>query len=158
MALVHEQLYQSTDLAHIQAAGYVQQLGNQLLRSFQSATAAVHVRFAIDDIRLDIDRAIPLGLIVNELVSNSLKHAFPNNLAGEIWVTLHGDSTGALTLTVGDSGIGMPPSLDMIHTESLGLQLVQALAQQVSGDLCWEHGAGTIATLTIPERTAGHAS
>jgi two-component sensor histidine kinase len=155
MALVHEQLYQSTDLAHIEAARYVQLLVNYLMRAFQSATPAVRVRFAIDKIVLDIDRAIPLGLIINELVSNSLKHAFPNNQAGEIWVALHSDASGILTLTVGDTGIGMPPDLDVMQVDSLGLELVRALAQQLHGDLRWERGTGTIVALTIPALLAG---
>lgn len=157
MALVHEQLYRSTDLAHIHAADYMQLLVNQLMRSFQPATATVRVRLVIDEILLDIERAIPLGLIVNELVSNSLKHAFPNNRAGEIWVALHRDAKPLLTLTIGDTGIGMPSDLDAMRAGSLGLELVQALAKQLHGDLCWERRGGTIVTLTIPEQRDGEA-
>jgi len=151
MALVHEQLYQSADLAHIAASGYVQLLVNQLMRSFQSDVATVRVRFAIDEILLDIDRAIPLGLIINELVSNSLKHAFPDDRSGEITVDLHRTSARTLTLVVGDTGIGMPSDPAALRMGSLGLELVRALAKQLHGDLRWEQRAGMIVTLTILE-------
>ena len=152
MALVHEQLYQSTDLARIDAASYVQLLASYLMRSFQSASTTIDMRFAIDAIMLDIDRAIPLGLIINELVSNSLKHAFPNHAGGEIWVAMHYDAKRTLTLTVGDTGIGMPSDPDTLQAGSLGLRLVQALAQQLGGQLSWDREAGTVVTLNVRDR------
>jgi two-component sensor histidine kinase len=157
MALVHEQLYQSADLAFVDAPGFVQLLVNQLVRSLRPAASAIDVHLAVDAIQLDIDQAIPLGLIINELVSNIFKHAFPNSLAGEIRVTLNRDAGASLTLVVGDSGVGLPAHLDLLQTNSLGLQLVQELAQQMHGKLCWECHGGTIVTLTIPERIADRA-
>jgi two-component sensor histidine kinase len=89
----------------------------------------------VGDIQMGIDRAIPYGLIINELVSNAIKHAFPDGRRGEIAISLRADDRGGLTLTVADNGVGLPPGLDFRNTETLGLQLVNLLTKQLKGEL-----------------------
>ncbi len=93
---------------------------------------------------LNLDIAIPLGLIVNELVTNSFKHAFPADASGEIFVELHKVKDGKYLLVVGDNGVGMPADFDIDRTSSLGLQLVQALAQQINSQVTVEREKGTV--------------
>ena len=86
----------------------------------------------VGDFQMGIDRAIPCGLIINELVSNAMKHAFPNGRSGEIAIRLHADESDWITLTVAHDGVGAPPGLDLSKTESLGLQLVSLLCETVA--------------------------
>jgi two-component sensor histidine kinase len=104
---------------------------------------AVTLHLDIDPISLDIDRATPCGLIINELVSNSLIYAFPNGKAGEIRIELHEDAHKQIALTVSDNGIGLPKELDFRDTESLGLQLVNTLADQIQGTITLVRNGGT---------------
>jgi two-component sensor histidine kinase len=102
------------------------------------------IRLTIDvgEVSLSVDEAIPCGLIINELISNSLKHAFPDDRGGEITVTCRIGEDGRITLTVSDNGIGLPPGLDVENTETLGLQLVAMLVKQLHGriELSGDHG------------------
>jgi two-component sensor histidine kinase len=151
MALVHERLYQSADLAHVDFAGYVQSLSAYLVRAYSAGSKgtgqADEVRLLLDvpgDVQLGIDQAIPCGLIINELVSNALKHAFPDpDLAAEIFVALRPDADGRLTLLVRDNGVGFPPDFDFSTPTSLGLQLVHTLAHQLGGEAELAQGVGT---------------
>jgi two-component sensor histidine kinase len=134
MALIHEKLYQSRDLAQIDFAEYVHKLTTYLLQSYNVSTHMVQVRLKVEGaVLLGVDRAIPCGLIVNELVSNALKYAFPAHQNGEIYVELYLEPAGRLTLIVGDNGVGFPPDLDFRQTDSLGLQLVNNLVRQLDG-------------------------
>ena len=143
MALIHEKLYQSKDLARIDFAEYVRHLTTHLFRSYGVNSHAVGLKINVDKVLLDIDTAIPCGLIVNELVSNSLKYAFPPGVAGEICVDLHRENDGTLALLVSDNGAGLPPDFDVRQTESLGLQLVSTLADQLAGTITLDHNGGT---------------
>lgn len=134
MALIHEQLYQSEDLAKIDLAQYVKNLIANLCNSYDIYNSAIQVKTAIDEIFLNIDTAIPCGLMLNELISNALKHAFPGNRKGEININLHLENN-YVNLTVKDDGIGISPDLDIDKTTSLGLQLVKALTRQLQGTL-----------------------
>ncbi len=134
MALIHEQLYQSEDLAKIDLAQYVQNLVANLCNSYDIYNSAIQVKTAIDEIYLNIDTAIPCGLMLNELISNALKHAFPGNRKGEINISLRLENN-YVNLTVSDDGIGISPDLDIDKTTSLGLQLVKALTRQLQGTL-----------------------
>jgi len=133
MALVHEKLYQSTNLSEIDLGDYIRDLGALLLQS-----SAANDRIAIvvigTPILLSIETAVPCGLIVNELLSNALKHAFPGGRHGLIHVQLHSDN-GSRMITVRDDGIGLPPDIDVESAETLGLRLVRALAQQIDGSI-----------------------
>jgi hypothetical protein len=133
MALIHEKLYQAKDLAHVDLAEYVQNLLSYLLRSYSAQAGSIQLDAHIDNIFLDIDLAMPCGLIINELVSNALKHAFPNGRAGRIEVGLHKMDDDHVQLWVRDNGIGFPTILNDRQSSSLGLQLVSALVQQLDG-------------------------
>jgi two-component sensor histidine kinase len=150
MALVHEQLYRAHDLAHIDFATYLRDLAASVLRSYEGRSSQIRLMFDIDDVvALDIDTAIPLGLILTELVSNSIKHAFRDGRAGTIAVGLHSDAE-SLVLSVRDDGVGIPESLDPRAAGSLGLQLVDDLTQQLGGALSIERCAGACFQVRIP--------
>ena len=150
MALVHEKLYESKDLARIDFAEYVRSMTGYLLSLHGTGDG---VRFTIDikDILLDINTAIPCGLIVNELVSNSLKYAFPKGRKGEIYIGLHSAEDDKLILTVKDNGVGLPKGLDFRKTESLGMQLVIMLTEQLDGSIEVDKKKGTTFKITFAD-------
>jgi PAS domain S-box-containing protein len=147
MTLIHEKLYRSKDLANIDVAEYIQNLSSNLFRSYSAGR--VNLRTQVDDILLGVDTAIPCGLIINELVSNSLKHAFPEK-QGEILVNLHRDN-GKFTLIVRDNGVGLPEHVDFRNTDSLGLQLVCTLTDQLEGEIELNRAGGTEFKITFGE-------
>ncbi len=144
MALIHERLYGSGNLSSIDFAEYLNSLMNHLSYSYGANGGRISARTDIEDLSLNIDIAIPLGLIVNELVTNSYKHAFPGEAAGEIFVELHKVSEKGYLLVVGDNGAGMPHDFDLDRTPSLGLQLVHALVQQTNSQVTIEREKGTV--------------
>jgi two-component sensor histidine kinase len=142
MALIHERLYRSRDLSRIDLGEYVQSLSSFLIRSYRAYTRAVQLRVDADDVALSIDAAVPCGLIINELMSNALKHAFPDGREGEIRVAIKADN-GLVQLSVGDNGVGFPDDVDFRETESLGLQLVNTLVDQLDGTVALRVNGGT---------------
>jgi two-component sensor histidine kinase len=149
MALIHETLYQSSHTSEIDFAIYVRDLVSQLIRSYNIQSDRITLQLHIDDLLLDINKAIPCGLILNELISNALKHAFPAGRMGEIYVELRTDGAQKVTIVVRDTGIGFPSDMDFRNTESLGLQLVSTLIEQLDGTMELERGDGTTFTLTF---------
>ncbi|HSB52491.1 MAG TPA: histidine kinase dimerization/phosphoacceptor domain -containing protein, partial [Dissulfurispiraceae bacterium] len=143
MALIHEKLYTSTDLTMVDFPEYISTLATYLFHSYRVTSGIISLKTDVDNVSLNIDTAIPCGLIVNELISNSLKHAFPPGGKGEIWISLHPDEGGAFTLVIGDDGIGFPEGLDFRNTESLGLQLVNTLVEQLDGSIDLDRSHGT---------------
>ena len=135
MALVHEKLYQSKDMAHIHFSDYLRSLATFLFHFWQVNEERVRLDMRIANILLDINTAIPLGLIVNELVSNSLEHAFPSGRVGEIRLRLVALDPTQFELLVEDDGIGLPAGLDIARSETLGLQLVTLLVDQLDGTI-----------------------
>jgi PAS domain S-box-containing protein len=152
MALIHETLYQSQDLARLDLALYIHTLSAQLVQSYNVDPQRITVRIQVEPVVLDIDQAIPCGLILNELLSNAFKYAFPQNCTGDVHVELHADTAQQATLVVRDNGIGFPDEIDFRHTESLGLQLVAMLTEQLQGTIALERADGTTFTLTFPVR------
>jgi two-component sensor histidine kinase len=148
MALVHERLYQSKDLARIDFAEYARNLASYIFRSYGVNSDLIKPEIHVDDIALGIDAAVPCGLILNELVSNSLKHAFPNGKKGQIRVGLSADND-KFTLMVSDNGVGFPKDLDFRNTESLGLQLVNTLVAQLEGTIELDRSMGTAFEITF---------
>jgi PAS domain S-box-containing protein len=156
MALIHERLYQSKDLATIDFGDYTRSLTTHLFQSYGLSQDIV-LNIEVDSLYLDIDTAIPCGLMVNELVSNALKHAFlaegtktnEREASGEIRVALH-RSGDVLRLRVSDNGVGLPEEVTIGETKTLGLTLVQALTSQLEGTLEIERQPGTIFTITFP--------
>jgi PAS domain S-box-containing protein len=144
MALIHERLYQSKDFTRIDVADYVQNLTNHLFITYGISKDAVKLKMNIKDIFLDINTAIPCALIINELVSNSLKHAFPNGKKGEIQISMSPLSKDEIELVVGDNGVGMLEDANLKNTKSLGLYLVSMLAEdQLHGEIKLDKTEGT---------------
>jgi two-component sensor histidine kinase len=131
IALVHEKLYQSADLSHVDFNDYTTSLLDNLFETFDAGERGISKTIDVGAIRLSVDVAIPCGLIVNELVTNALKHAFPGGRAGTVRVILREGPDGALDLTVGDDGVGLPEGIDPRKTSSLGLDLVFTFADQL---------------------------
>lgn len=134
MALIHEELYQSGDMSTIDFADYTRNLLNFLSKSYVMQSKAIKLNSKIENVYLGMDTAIPLGMIINELVSNSLKHGYPDAVEGNVNVTLELDGN-EFTLNVSDDGIGFPENVDFRQTTSLGLQLVTILVDQINGTI-----------------------
>ncbi len=144
MALIHEKLYLSENLANINFSDYVRDFTAVLFNSYSHVSRNVSLKLNLENCLPDIDRAIPCGLILNELVSNSLEHAFPDNKEGEIYIELKCSQGGTLTLTVKDNGIGLPGHIDPVNRDSLGLNLVFTLAErQLKGSVNVNRNRGT---------------
>jgi PAS domain S-box-containing protein len=149
MAIVHEQLYQSGDLARIDIAEYVQSLTTHLFAEYGVILAAINLDIEIKDVLLDVNTAIPCGLIINELITNSLKHAFPDGGSGEIKITMRTTKQNHIELIVSDTGIGFPADLDFQNTDSLGLQIVCWLVDQLGGTIELDRARGTEFRITF---------
>ncbi|MGB3478681.1 MAG: sensor histidine kinase, partial [bacterium] len=153
MALMHENLYQSKDLANVYLNDYVNDLLKHLFHFHGIIPGNIALNTSVENISIDIDTAVPFGLIINELVSNSLKHAFPANIenprAGrkdEIKIDLQ-SVEDQIILTVSDNGVGFPENLDFRNTESLGLQLVYILTEQLGGTITLDRRGGITFTI-----------
>jgi PAS domain S-box-containing protein len=135
MAMVHEKLYQSADLARIDFAEYARSLLNYLWRAHGTAASHILLDTDLEPVSFPVNEAVPLGLILNELASNALKHAFRDRADGKVAVSLRNDAQGLVHLSVSDNGAGLPMELDWRHAHSLGLRLVQMLAGQLHADV-----------------------
>ncbi|MGB9131192.1 MAG: histidine kinase dimerization/phosphoacceptor domain -containing protein, partial [Methanosarcina sp.] len=188
MALVHEKLYQSEDMVSVDFADYIKNLADYLFHSYSTGSGKVSLRLDVENVFLGMDTAVPLGIIINELVSNALKHAFSKGGNGEICIQLHRNGRDLpvnvenykntedqvarsekvecngfsiihedkkvedrLTLIVRDNGKGFPKSLDFRNTDSLGLQLVTALVDQINGSIELNTSIGTEFKITFRE-------
>lgn len=147
MALIHEKLYRSSDLARVDFAEYIRNLASFLIRSYRSRAVQLDLQAA--DIYLPIDNAVPCGLIVNELISNALKHAFVDGREGEICVMMQQLADQQVRLVVRDNGVGLPKDVDYMNTGSLGLQLVTMLVQQLDGTLEIRNNTGAEFEITF---------
>jgi PAS domain S-box-containing protein len=148
MALVHEKLYQSADVKNIDFGNYIRFLGKNLFQFFGMTGKGVTLSMDIQDIFLAIDTAIPVGLMINELISNSLKYAFPEERSGEISLAIHRQDH-TLTILIKDNGIGIPMGFDWRNAESLGLRLVVTLVEQLDGTIELDRRAGTTFTIVV---------
>lgn len=143
MVLVHEKLYRSKDLSSINYSEYIETLAATLFRSYEYESKRINLELDVKDIYLDTDTATNLGLIINELISNSIKHAFPEERTGKIAISFNLDQDGLYTLIVKDDGVSMPHGFDFRETETLGLKLVSTLTEQIEGTLTLEKNQGT---------------
>jgi PAS domain S-box-containing protein len=148
MALIHERLYQSRSLANIAFEEYARELVVHLQRSYSAPGVIASVAPTL--ILLPIDLAVPLGLILNELVSNALKHAFPGNREGRITITLAPERGDRLVLSVSDDGVGMPEGTEIRGAKTLGLQLIDVLASQIEAQMEIRREKGTMILLSFP--------
>jgi len=142
MAMIHEQLYLSGDLAKVNFTEYIENLVANLFNSYNVNSEAIALKINVDNVNLKLDAAIHCGLIINELISNSLKYAFPAGKEGEICIDLYRNNNHFI-LTVSDNGIGFPKDLDFHNTASLGLQIVTALTNQLEGMIELNRDRGT---------------
>jgi two-component sensor histidine kinase len=151
MALIHEQLYQSENLDRIDLPSYVENLVANLYQSFGCGNTSIEFNLNVDPIYLNIETAIPCGLIINELVSNCLKYAFTQSLAGEININFNEINPQQFHLSIQDNGRGFPAGFDVENTETLGLRLVRMLTCQLDGNIVVDSECGTCYDITFVE-------
>ncbi|HEU4611483.1 MAG TPA: PAS domain S-box protein, partial [Kofleriaceae bacterium] len=149
MALIHQLLYQSKDLARIDFDEYLRALVDYLVSALDDS-GRIAATVTAPHVRLDLDRSIPCGLIVNELVTNAFRHAFPDQRSGNVWVEVHPIDGNMLVLEVRDDGIGMPPGFELRRAHSFGLQIALSLTNQLGGTIELESGAGTTVRIAFP--------
>jgi two-component sensor histidine kinase len=151
MALVHEKLYQSSDLSRIDFASYIKTIAEDLYSSYATILERPELVIKTEEVQLPIDQAIPCGLIVNELITNALKYAFPAGSTGNrLSITLQRNQGGVIDIRIGDNGIGLPAGIDIEKTLSLGLQLVGLLIKQVHGTYRLDREGGTEWVISFP--------
>jgi PAS domain S-box-containing protein len=150
MALIHERLYQSNDLKKIDFGEYIRSLSNELFNTYDADPGLINLKINVESLFLDINTTVPLGLIVNELISNCLKHGFPDGRRGEIDVDLH-SKDNYYELKVKDNGIGFPKDLNYENTDSLGLQMIVSLTDQIDGNIKLNNTVGTEFIITFKE-------
>jgi len=151
MALIHERLYQSKDFTRIDFADYVQGLISHVFTAYRVSPSPPTVKVDTKDMLLDINTAIPCGLIINELISNSMKHAFPDGRKGRLTVSMKRINKKKIELMVSDTGIGFPEDIDFRNTNTLGLQLVITLVEQLDGTIELDRSKGTAFKITFGE-------
>jgi PAS domain S-box-containing protein len=149
MALVHENLYRAGNFAGVPLARQLEALCNYLTRSYTGGESRIELQLCLADVTLDLDRAVPLMLIVNELVSNALKYAFPGDRAGRVSVKLLSLPGARYGVVVTDDGVGLPPDFNLRRISSLGLQVVADLTEQLHGTIAVRSDGGTTFTLTF---------
>jgi two-component sensor histidine kinase len=153
MALVHEKLYNSHDLAQVELGEYTRSLMNDLLQAHAALASKVRLRIEQDAVFVPVDVAIPCGLILNELATNALKHAFHNRAEGEIAIETRRLDDGNIRVVFSDDGSGLPPGLDWRTTDSLGLRLIRMLTEQLGGTSELVNGQGTRFELNLQARS-----
>jgi PAS domain S-box-containing protein len=149
MALIHERLYQSPNLASVDMGEYTRNLVSDLRHTLRITENTVGLALSIEDIPLGVTEAIPCALIINELVSNALRHAFPEGRAGEITIRLTREENDTFTLVVSDNGVGFPEYVDFRNSPSLGLTLINSLVKQLEGTIELARGGGTTFTINF---------
>src|SRR5213594_4146152 len=154
MALIHDKLYRARDLARVSFGEYVRDLTNNILTSYALPARSVRVRLDIDDLSLSLDCAVPCGLILNELMSNCLKHAFPVGRSGTVYIGFHAEGEEELCLVVRDDGVGIPADVDLARTSSLGWRLIRALVEQLGGVVQCHTAGGTSVEIRFARQNA----
>lgn len=150
MSLIHDELYSSQDFSHINISEYIQNLTKELLTSHIEDPGRVKLKVNVEDVKMELETAIPLGLLINEIVANSVNHAFPNYQNGKIIVELKRDNDVFL-LKISDDGIGIPQSIDFKKAETLGFQLINSLVNQLDGQIEMHTNNGTTFTVKFKE-------
>ncbi len=135
MAMIHEMLYMHDNISKIEYKSYVKELGNYLIRSLKGSDSQVQLHLDITNVELGIDTAVPLGLLINEAITNSLKYGFEEGVPGQIFVSLKQEEANNYVLTIGDNGIGFQEDVDLTTNKSLGLKLIHKLARQLAGSV-----------------------
>lgn len=143
MALIHEKFYKSEDLARIELDRYIHDVAIHLLQTYGIDQDAIRLNMEMEVVHLDINKAVSLGLIINELLSNALRHAFPDNTKGEIHIQLRKIFDSKIELIISDNGVGIPEDIDFSNTPSLGMLLVNDLVRQIDGQIDLKREGGT---------------
>ena len=154
MAMIHEKLYRSANLATLDFGQHVRELAQGMVSSFGEVAERVRLHIEAEAVALDIDSAIPAGLILNELVTNALKYAFPDGRAGTLRIALRGDGPEQILLSVADDGIGLPEGLEVGRSRSLGLKMIHSLTRQIGGQVEVRRGIGVEFRIHFPRPTA----
>ncbi len=142
MAIIHEDLYRTANFASINFADYILNLATNLVSLYRLSEENVELKYDLEEIDLVLDQAVPCGLLVNEIIANAIKYAFPNNKKGIIYISLK-EIDGKIELMVKDDGIGMPKDFIIENSDTLGLQLVLTLVEQLDGELAFDSSNGT---------------
>ncbi|NQT65662.1 MAG: sensor histidine kinase, partial [FCB group bacterium] len=143
MSLVHQKLYQAEDLSHINLKEYVKDLVNLLMISYGIRSESLSLKLDLKDVFVLIDSAIPLGLVLNELISNTFKHAFPNAENDEIFIRLFQDKDGTINIQLNDNGVGIPSDINLENVNTMGLQTVFNLIKyQLKGEITYNSDKG----------------
>jgi two-component sensor histidine kinase len=150
LALIHQRLQQSQNIAQLNFASYIHTLASQLHHSNGVEAHRVRLTTHVEDVWLRAEKTIPCGLILNELLSNALKYALPADTPGDITIELYAQPEQQATLVVRDTGVSFPAGIDFQHTDSFGLHLVCLLTAQLGGMMAIEPSGGTAFTLTFP--------
>jgi len=159
MAMIHEILYESSDLSAIDLAAYVTKLARSLIRFYGPKGEQIRLEVNSDAVFLGIDETVPCGLVINELLSNSLKYAFPDGRTGTIKISAHPTEVGQIVLVIGDNGIGLPPDLDIRNTETMGMSIVVGLVEnQLGGRVELDRSEGTCFTIIFRPKTLSAGS
>jgi PAS domain S-box-containing protein len=150
MALIHDQLYQTNNLAEVNLAIYIERLANNIFLTYGHRTERYQLVLDLQSIELSLDKAIPCGLILNELLTNAFKYAFPDGRSGQIKIVLSRSNPRSVHLQVQDDGVGIPEQIDWDSSHSLGLKLIHILTKQLDGMIELERGTGTSFHLVFP--------
>lgn len=150
IALIHEKLYQSKDYARVPFSDYARGLAQNIFHTAGVSHSVIDLRVEIEGMALAVDKAIPCGLILNELITNALKHAFPDDRRGVVRVELRKEGATDVLLAVGDDGVGLPPNFDPSRSPTLGLQLIATLVKQLDGHLEVVNTGGTTFSIVFP--------
>ena len=149
MALIHQNLYQDSNLVGVNVKDYVEKLTDNLISSYQFTSSVIDVQKEIDDLELDVDTIIPLGLVLNELISNALKYAFEGEKKGQLQISLR-ESQRVLSLQVKDNGKGMPPDFQIEQASSMGYRIIRSFSKKLKAQLMIQNDNGAHVTLSIP--------
>jgi PAS domain S-box-containing protein len=156
ISLVHQMLYESRDLSNILIKDYVSELAALVYRSYGVSEDRISLDLEVAERSLALETAVPVGLILNELMTNSMKHAFPNRRSGGIRIRLADEGPGALVLRYSDDGVGVPPGFDFFNRDTLGLKLIRSIGAQINGEVSFEanHGVACSISFTVPAPSA----
>ncbi|MEE8574914.1 MAG: histidine kinase dimerization/phosphoacceptor domain -containing protein, partial [Thermodesulfobacteriota bacterium] len=150
IALIHEMLYKSVEINRIDFSKYLEELAGTLFNTYKASTGNIKFKKKVEDIIIDIDTAIGLGLISNELISNALKYAFPDGASGVLSMEFYKSSDGLVSFIIKDNGVGISEDIDIYNLDSLGLHLVNSLTRQLNGKLKVSRDGGTEFHITFP--------
>jgi two-component sensor histidine kinase len=135
MSFAHQKLYQSKNFSEVDFCEYLKKIVSQIVHIFGTESKNIKISINSESVKLGIETAIPCGMLVNEIITNSVKHAFPNNEKGEIKISFRKEDGNNYGLTVGDNGIGMSGKINIAEAKTLGLQLIETLARQIDAKL-----------------------